>query len=175
MRLAILLLLAGRLSAQESRFNVQSRMVLVPTAVTDARGRTVDGLGALDFPCPGQRESAERAIVDTIDAGVAPIALVIAVPSSGVSAAAVEKLQRIGSVIQPLITGQRGAAAVVWFDQQINWLQDFTSVGALIDRAFRQIRPLTRPARTKRPACWTPQSRRSNAFEHGPTRGVCFC
>jgi VWFA-related protein len=148
MRFIILLILTALLFAQDSRFNVQSRMVLVPTTVTNARGKTVDGLDAPDFLVLDDGKP-QNAIVDTVDTGVAPIALVIAVQSSGISAAAIEKVQRIGSMIQPLITGERGAAAVVSFDQEINWLQDFTDAGALLDRAFRQLHPLTRPGEDK--------------------------
>jgi VWFA-related protein len=148
MRPAALLAIAICAHAQQPRFDVQSRMVLVPTTVTDARGKTVDGLDAPDFVVLDNGKP-QSAIVDTIDTGVAPIALVIAVQSSGISAAAVEKVQRIGSMIQPLVTGERGAAAVLSFDQKITWLQDFTNVGALVDRAFHQLHPLTRPGEDK--------------------------
>ena len=43
---------------------------------------------------------------------VAPIALVVAVQSSGISAAALAKVQKIGAMIQPLITGDRGRASL---------------------------------------------------------------
>src|SRR5262249_14869253 len=113
-----------------------------------AQGHLVDGLDAPDFLVLDNGRP-QKATVDTIDTGVAPIALVIAVQSAGISAAAVEKVQRIGAMIQPLVTGERGSAALVYFDERITWLEDFTSEGAVIARAFRQIRPLTRPGEDK--------------------------
>jgi VWFA-related protein len=148
MRACPILAAVASLFAQEPRFDVRSRLVLVPATVTDARGRSVDGLDSPDFVVLDNGRP-QKTIVDTIGTGVAPIALVIAVQSSGISAAAVEKVQRIGSMIQPLVTGERGAAALVSFDQRIRWIQDFTSVPGALDRAFPQIRPLTSPGEDK--------------------------
>lgn len=44
MRLAIALAAAMGLAAQEPGFQAQSRLVLVPVTVTDAKGRTVEDL-----------------------------------------------------------------------------------------------------------------------------------
>ena len=138
MRLAVVLALVLPLTAQDSRFGVRSRLVLVPATVTDANGRSVYDLGASDFlVLDDQRE--RKAVVDTLDTGVAPIALVIAVQSSGISAAVLEKVRRIGAMVQPLVTGERGCGALVSFAESVSWLQECTNDPDALQRAFRQI------------------------------------
>src|SRR5206468_4559806 len=99
---------------------------MVPLTVKNAAGDFVSGLEPSDF-LVFDNGRPQKATVDTIDTGVAPIALVVAVQSSGISAAVIEKAQKIGVMIQPMVTGERGAAALVSFDQKGNWLQDFTN------------------------------------------------
>jgi VWFA-related protein len=140
MRCAVALALAASLAAQEPRFNVRSRLVLVPVTVTDLKGRSIDGLEASDFVLSDNGRPQSIA-VDTIDTGVAPVALVVAVQSSGISAAVLEKVRKIGAMIQPLITGERGCAGVVSFAERVTWLQDCTKDPDTLDRAFRDIRP----------------------------------
>jgi VWFA-related protein len=127
--------------AQESRFDVRSRLVLVPVNVADAKGRSVDDLAAPDF-LVFDNGRPQKAIVDTIGSGVAPIALVIAVQSSGISIPVLEKVQKIGSMIQPLVTGDRGCAAVLSFAERLTWLQRDCSNGPYtVQRAFDELRP----------------------------------
>jgi VWFA-related protein len=138
MRSRIVLALAVTLVAQESRFGVQSRLVLVPVTVVDAKGRTVDGLEAQDFAVIDNGRP-QTISVDTIGTGVAPVALVIAVQTSGISKPVLEKVQKIGAMIQPLVTGDRGCAAVVSFSERIDWIQDCTNDPDALIGAFQQL------------------------------------
>jgi VWFA-related protein len=140
MRCAVALALAACLAAQEPSFNVRSRLVLVPVTVTDLKGRSIDGLEASDFVL-SDNGRPQNVTVDTIDTGVAPVALVVAVQSSGISTAVLEKVRKIGAMIQPLITGERGCAGVVSFAERVTWLQDCTKDPDALDRAFRELRP----------------------------------
>ena len=133
------LALAACLGAQEPSFNVRSRLVLVPVTVTDLKGRSIDGLEASDFVL-SDNGRPQNVTVDTIDTGVAPVALVVAVQSSGISAAVLEKVRKIGAMIQPLITGERGCAGVVSFAERVTWVQDCTKDPDALDRAFRERR-----------------------------------
>ena len=148
MRSAAIFALAVSVAAQDSRFGVRSRLVLVPVNVADLKGRSIDGLEPAEF-LVFDNGRQQRTTVDTIDTGVAPIALVVAVQSSGISAAVLEKVRDIGSMIQPLITGERGCAGVLSFDERITWLQDCTSSPDAIQRAFYQVQPLLRPGEDK--------------------------
>src|SRR3954451_7350542 len=132
--------LAGSLLGQDSRFDVRSRLVVVPVSVTDLKGRSVDGLEASDFLL-FDNGRAQKVAVDTIDTGVAPIALIVAIQSSGISTAALEKVRRIGSMIQPVVTGERGCAGVVSFADRVDWLQECTKDADAMGRAFSKLRP----------------------------------
>jgi VWFA-related protein len=146
--LAFTVSLAASLAAQDSRFDVRSRLVIVPVAVTDLKGRSIDGLEASDFLL-FDNGRPQKATVDTIDTGVAPVALVIAVQSSGISAAVLEKVHKIGAMIQPLITGDRGCVGLVSFDEGVRWLQDCTSDPDSLDLAFDKLQPELRPGEDK--------------------------
>jgi VWFA-related protein len=140
MRCAVIVAFVLPLAAQDSRFDVGSRLVLVPVTVADTNGRSVDGLEAADFLLLDNRQ-ARKVTVDTIATGVAPIALVIAVQSSGISTAVLEKVRKIGSMIQPLVTGERGCAAVVSFAEEVAWLQECTNNPGAMERALHRLRP----------------------------------
>jgi VWFA-related protein len=143
-----MLAFVASLAGQEPHFDVRSRLVLVPAVVTDLKGRSIDGLAAPDFLLFDNGQP-QIPTVDTIDTGVAPIALVIAVQSSGISAAVLEKVRKIGTMIQPLITGDRGCAGLVSFDQRVVWLQDCTKETDALERAFHELRPVLRPGEEK--------------------------
>jgi VWFA-related protein len=148
MRCVFFPLLAISLAAQEPHFDVGSRLVLVPVTVTDRKGHSIYGLETADFRLydNGRRQVAS---VDTIDTGVAPVALVVAIQSSGISAAVLDKVRGVGSMIQPLITGERGSAAVMSFADQVVWMQDWTKDPDALDRAFHAVRPVLRPGEEK--------------------------
>jgi hypothetical protein len=65
MRWPVPLVLAFTLYAQNPRFGVQSRLVLVPVTVTDAKGRAVNGLEANDFVVLDNGRP-QKATVDTL-------------------------------------------------------------------------------------------------------------
>src|ERR1700730_12314091 len=136
----VVLAFAVSLAAQQPQFDVRSRLVLVPVTVTDPKGRSVDGLEPADF-LVFDNGRPQKAAVDTIDTGVAPIALVVAVQSSGISAAVLEKVQKIGVMIQPLITGERGCAALFSCAERVTWLQHCRNSPDALARAFHELRP----------------------------------
>src|ERR1039458_9651341 len=140
MRCAVILAFVLPLAAQDSRFNVRSRLVLVPVTISDSNGRPVDGLEAADFRLLDNRWG-RKITVDTIATGVAPIALVIAVQSAGISTPVLEKVRKIGVMIQPLVTGERGCAGVLSFSEKVAWLQDCTNNADAIQRALYRLKP----------------------------------
>ncbi len=138
-----LFLLAAAMAAQAQpgeTFGVQSRIVLAPVTVTDAKGNTVDGLEAADFRVLDNGRP-RRVDVDTLATGVAPIALVMAVQSAGISAPVLEKTRKIAAMIHPLVTGERGCAALVSFSERVDWLAECTSDAGQFTLAFDNLRP----------------------------------
>jgi VWFA-related protein len=118
-----LFLLAATLLAQEPRVSTTVRLVVAPATVTGREGRYIDGLNAEDFLVydNGRRQKVNA------DVSYTPISLVIAVQSSFISAEAINKVQRIGGMIGPLIIGERGEAAVIGYDDEVKTLSPFTS------------------------------------------------
>jgi len=144
----ILALAAASLCAQEPQFSTRSRLVLVPVTVTDQRGATIAGLEPSDFRV-FDRGRPQKISVDFVDTGVAPIALAVLVQSSGISAPALEHIRKIGSMIQPLVTGDRGCAALASFDENVKWIEECTNDPGKLIGAFQQLQPLLRPAEEK--------------------------
>ncbi|MBY0503522.1 MAG: VWA domain-containing protein [Bryobacteraceae bacterium] len=134
------LLATLNLAAQDPSFGVQSRFVLVPVMVTDAQGKPVDGLEEADFALldKGKRQ---KVTVDTIGTGVAPIALIVAVQAAGISGPVLDKVRKVSSMVQPLLTGARGCAGLVAFSERVNWLTECTQDPNALDRAFAALQP----------------------------------
>ncbi|MBN9661795.1 MAG: VWA domain-containing protein [Acidobacteria bacterium] len=126
--------------AQPQKYDVQSRLVQVPVLVTDAKGNSLDGLDTSDFELFDNGLS-QKIVVDSLGSGLAPISLVVAVQSSGISAPVLEKVRKIGAMIQPLIIGERGCAAVVTFSEKVEWLQECTNSNDAIDAAINRLKP----------------------------------
>ncbi len=125
------------LAAQAPTFRANVPVVLVPVTVADSKGRFVDGLTAADFSLLEDGRGKEFRL-DAADAVVAPLAIVIAVQTNDLSAAANLKVRKVGSLIQPLITGDRGRAAVIGYGDATVVLADFTKDPNLIQAAFQR-------------------------------------
>jgi VWFA-related protein len=138
-KLLILWLAIHTGTAQDTpaNFSATSRLVLAPVRVTDRGGKSVDGLTASDFELSDQ--GRPRAF--ELETSFAPISLVVAIQSSLISGPALAKVQKIGSLVQPLVVGERGRAAVLTYSEKVTLRQDFTSDPALIGSAFRGIEP----------------------------------
>ena len=138
-RWLVLLLAIHTAGAQDTpaQFSATSRLVLTPVRVTDRLGKTVDGLTAGDF------ELYDNGVFRRFDleTSFAPISLVVAIQSSVISGPALAKIQKIGSLIQPLVVGERGHAAILTYSEKLTLRQDFTSDPAQIGTAFRTIEP----------------------------------
>jgi VWFA-related protein len=140
MRLILALAACARLaSAQQPDFDARARLVLAPVTVTSLRGGSVDGLDPKDFQLfDNGREQAIQ--LDSIGTGVAPVALVVAVQTSGISSAVLDKVRKIGSMIRPLVLGERGSMTLLAFDSEVRAVQDWTSDEAKISEAFGGLR-----------------------------------
>ncbi len=137
MRLFVALLLPLLAQAQVP-FRSETRVVQVPVLVTKD-GKNVDGLQARDFRVLDDG-IARQISLDTFGSGFAPISLVLAIQTSGLSTPALVKVRRIGGMIQPLVIGTRGEAAVLVFDSQVDWVRPFTSDGGALQSAMKKLR-----------------------------------
>lgn len=124
--------------SQNATFRTTAPNVLVPTTVTDAKGMYIDGLSADDFVLL-DNGVPQRIRLDTADSTTIPLAVVFCVQADDVAMAAILKIRKAGAVIQPLIMGERGHAAVVTYASKPTLAQDFASDPEEITRAFRNI------------------------------------
>jgi len=130
------------IAQQQPTIRTNVPLVLVPATVTDRKGNFIDGLEAGDFIVIDDGVP-QKVRLDTSDTVLAPVSLVIAVQSSGISAPELAKIRRVGGMIQPLITGERGQAAVIAFDDEVRIIEQFTSDSTKIRAAFERIEPRT--------------------------------
>jgi len=106
--------------------------------VSERAGKSVDGLTAADFELydAGVRRSFE------LESSASPaLSLVVAIQTTSISGPALAKIQKIGSLVQPLLAGERGRAAVMTYSDEVKLRQDFTSDSALVTAAFRKLEP----------------------------------
>lgn len=140
MRLFVGVCLAAILMAQESTIRTTVPLVTVPVAVMDAHGEPLNGLRAEDFVLLD--EGKPRPVrVDTIDSGLAPVALVTLVQTGDMSLAALKKLDKMGGLIALSVVGGNGAGAVITYDSDVKVAQDFTNQPSLLSDAFTHLEP----------------------------------
>jgi VWFA-related protein len=120
-------------------FRSQAKVVQVPVIVIGKDGRNVDDLTAGDFRVL-DNGIPQQITMDDFISGLAPLSVAIAVQSSGTSKLALAKIRQVGGMIQPLVTGTKGQAAVVTFDKEITWLQDFTRESGKISGAVKSVK-----------------------------------
>lgn len=140
-RLTVLMLCCGAGAAAQTRpFRVETSVVQVPVAITAKNGQHLDGLTASDFRVIDNGK-LQAVTVDDFNTGLAQVSLAVLIQTAGVSTPALAKIRRIGGMIQPLVTGERGEAAVITFDSRVVCIQDFTADDAKIRDAIAQIKP----------------------------------
>ena len=123
--------------AQEPTFRTSAPVVLVPVTVVDRNNKFVDGLKPEDFVLTSDGK-VRQFHMDTAESVSAPLAIVIAVQTNDLSQATNLKVRKVGSLIQPLLTGDRGRAAVVGYGDTSVLLADFTRDPNVLEAAFEQ-------------------------------------
>jgi VWFA-related protein len=121
--------------AAQPQFRSEAHVIQVPVSVLDKKGHEIEGLTAADFQLldDGLPQSA---VLDTFGTGVAPISLVIAIQTSGISTPALAKIRRVGGMFGPLVVGGKGEAAIITFSAEVKLTCDFTSDSARLQNTF---------------------------------------
>jgi VWFA-related protein len=134
-----LLLLAGAmcLYAQDRVIRTTVPLILVPVTVTDRHGNITDGLTESDF----ELLDNGKLVKHHLEATNQPIALVVAVQTSAIAGPVLAKVQKIGSMFEPLVVGDRGVAAILTYSDRITVRQDFTGSADDFTARIRAIEP----------------------------------
>jgi VWFA-related protein len=130
------------LYAQDQSLKTNVHLVLVPATVTDKKSNLIDGLRQDDFVVTDDG-AKQQVHLDTSDTVLAPVSLVVLIQSSGISTPALQRIKLVGAMVQPILIGQRGQAAIVAYDTDVRTFQEFTSDGGKIRAAFESIEPRT--------------------------------
>jgi VWFA-related protein len=106
----------------------------------DRQGGVIASLDSSDFVLLD--DGKPRPVrVDTIDSGLAPIALVTLVQTSDITLSALAKIKKVGVLIPEAVVGANGEAAVITFDDEVKITQDFTTDADAISQTFRNLKP----------------------------------
>ena len=112
-------------------------VVMAPVTVLDRHGDYVSGLQPQAFRLLDNGKDQKI----QVDVAFQPISLVIAVQANDHVEGLLPKINKIGSLIQPLVIGEQGEAAVMAFDHRFRIMQDFTSDSTKIESAIKKITP----------------------------------
>ncbi len=144
---------AGQIPAQEPaadasadiRFKTTTHVVEAPVTVIHKRGGEsyVEGLQPQDFKLFDNGKEQEI----HVDVTFQPISVLIAIQASDQIEGILPKINKIGSLIQPVLIGEQGEAAVLAFDHRFRVMQDFTSDATKIETAIKNIKPGSQTSR----------------------------
>ena len=156
LRLVLVLILCGMLIGQQPSQQTQApaqpapqqsgedlifrggvNFVSTPALVLDRDGNFVNGLEEKDFRLydNGKLQNIK------VDVTYVPISLVICIQANSQVQHYLPRVAKIGNLIQPLLIGEQGEAAVIAYDGRVRTLQDFTSDSELITKAVKSITP----------------------------------
>ncbi|HTT60311.1 MAG TPA: VWA domain-containing protein [Bryobacteraceae bacterium] len=119
----------------EKPITVSVDVVVAPVSVVDRNGDNVDGLRPDQFHLfdNGKEQDIH------VDVAFPPISLVIAVEANDRVESVLPQIQKIGAMIEPLVIGDQGEAALIAFDSRIRVMQEFTSDSSKITAALKKI------------------------------------
>jgi VWFA-related protein len=119
-----------------AKIKIQTILVNEPVTVRNSDGLMVHNLESRDF------RISDNGIEQTIihfELGGDSISLVVLVETSSRIDALLPDLRKSGSVISQIVMGPNAEAAIVGFNDSLDKLQDFTSSGDAIERAFAHL------------------------------------
>jgi VWFA-related protein len=116
---------------------VQAINVVAPVTVTDKDGRYINGLEAKDFTLFDNKKPQDT----KVDVSFIPISLVVAVQANNMVEPALPAIKKIGPLLEGLVIGEQGEAAILKFDHRIQEIQPFTNDAKLFTRALESIQP----------------------------------
>jgi VWFA-related protein len=124
-------------SSIEPIIRVPSRLVMAPATVLTKDGRFIHGLELKHFRVydNGRLQKAQ------LDSESQMVSIVIAVQTNAAVREYVPEINRVASVVETLLMGEEGEAAVLSFNNEVRVVQPFTSASEPLDKAIRALSP----------------------------------
>jgi len=137
-RILMLLLVFGTAAApQESTFNAQSSVVLVPTLVRDASGKIVYGLQSRDFIIEDNGVEQVPYLDEAAEAG--PVSVMIAVQCGRRAWREFGRIRGLAGMLEPVLSQPNTRTGLVFFDSKLNLVRDFTDNSDLIESDLKSL------------------------------------
>jgi VWFA-related protein len=133
----LLLSLCPLAVAQWPDFRSETQLVLAHTTVKSSKSQHVWGLEADDFVL---RIDGKPVPFD-LDYSFVPISMVIVAENCGDCGAVIKKLRKVGSMIEPLMTGERGEVALLSYSNSVREELPFQRGADGIADAMGSLRP----------------------------------
>ena len=121
----------------EETIRTRVDVVMAPVTVLNRQGGYVSGLQPQDFHLLDNGKEQDI----HVDVTFQPISMVIAVQANDHVEGILPKINKIGSMIQPMVTGEQGEVAVMAFDHRFQLKQNFTNDPGKIEAAIKSITP----------------------------------
>jgi VWFA-related protein len=113
-----------RQEAEAAKIKVQSPLVTTPVTVYDTAGQLVYDLDEKDFQI---LDNGVPQRIDRFEPATDPVAAVIVIETNDAVAPLLPQVQPLGSLFSSLLLGPNGAAAVLFYDDQVRVAQDFSN------------------------------------------------
>jgi VWFA-related protein len=127
-----------------TNFVVTLQQVLAPVLVYDRSHNFVNGLQPNQFRL---FDNGKEQNLTSVDVTYIPISMVVAIQSNGLADKILPQVNRIGTMLKPIILGDQGEAAVIAFDSRVRLVQPFTSDSDDISKAVKNIKAGSTPSR----------------------------
>lgn len=111
--------------------------VVAPTVVRGPDGSFLSGLDVKDFVL---RDNDVLQDI-RIDQTYVPIDAVLVIQRSASTELVLPTVKKVGSMLEPVILGERGEAAIVTFDHRVETIQDFTNDTDKFKKALEGLKP----------------------------------
>jgi VWFA-related protein len=117
-------------------YKVTLQQVVAPVLVYDKKHNYVNGLQQDQFRL---FDNEKEQNLTSVDVTYTPISMVVAVQANAEADKILPKVNGIGAMLEPIILGDQGEAAVIAYDHRVRLLQPFTSDTDDITKAIKGI------------------------------------
>jgi VWFA-related protein len=127
---------------QNAIFRERVNIVIAPTTVLDNDGNFVNGLESKDFQLldNGKLQELQQDMV------FIPLSIVVVIQRSAQTELVLPSLKKMGAMLEQMVLGEQGEAAIVTFDHRVEKICDFTNDSQKLNEALQTLKPGSRSA-----------------------------